>query len=322
MKNFAVFCGGYSSEFDISVKSAENVIKCFPDEFQVFKVIVSKSGWKVEYKQTLFDYNFKNPGFKFEKININFDFALVYIHGDPGENGKIQAYLELVCIPFVNCNLIASSLTFDKWYCNNFLNAFEIPVAQNLILSTHDKIEINEIIQKLGLPLFVKPTDAGSSFGVSKVKKAEELMPAVKSALKEGKWAMLESFLEGREVTCAVYRNNEGIQTLPITEIVSENEFFDFDAKYNGKSLEITPARINKEEELSVINVSKKIYELLQLKSFVRIDFIIVGTIPYLVEVNTIPGFSNESIVPKMLECAQIDRKEFLRKIINFELNL
>lgn len=322
MKNCALFCGGYSSEFDISMKSADNILKSFPKEFEVFKVIVSSKSWKVQYHKKSFDFNFTQPGFEVNSKRVQFDFAMIFIHGDPGENGKIQAYLDLFEIPYVNCNALTSSLTFDKWYCNNFLKSFEIPVAKNIAISSLENLDVNIVVSRLGMPLFVKPTDSGSSYGISKVHVEKDLIPAIKFALREGKLAIIESFLKGREITCTVFRNDNGINSLPLTEITTENDFFDFDAKYHGKSEEITPAQISRKEALEITKMAKKIYSILQLKSFVRIDFMLVEGIPYVIEVNTIPGFSNESIVPKMLEAAEIKTTDFLREIINFELKL
>jgi D-alanine-D-alanine ligase len=177
-----------------------------------------------------------------------------------------------------------------------------------------------EIIETLGLPIFVKPSDSGSSYGISKVKEASGLAPALKSAFQEGKTVVLESFLDGIEVTCGVYQSKEGIHALPLTEIASENEFFDYDAKYNGKSQEITPARIDNELALKVQDRAKKIYQLLQLRSISRIDFMIVGDEPYVIEVNTTPGFSSASIVPQMLACAGISLASFWESVVEFEL--
>jgi D-alanine-D-alanine ligase len=223
-------------------------------------------------------------------------------------------------IPYLNAGPLASSLSFDKWFCNQFLRAFEIPVAKSIFLSHIDELTHSEIIEVLGLPIFVKPSDSGSSYGISKVKHASELDQALKSAFQEGRTVVLESFLDGTEVTCGVYQTKDGLQALPLTEIASENEFFDYDAKYNGKSQEITPARISEEITLKVQERAKKIYQLLQLRSISRIDFMIVGNEPHVIEVNTTPGFSPASIVPQMLACAGISIESFWESIVSFEL--
>jgi D-alanine-D-alanine ligase len=249
------------------------------------------------------------------------DAAIVYIHGDPGENGKIQAMLELHGIQYINSGPLASALSFDKWYCNQFLRAFNIPVAKSLFLSKVDQYNPSEIVESLGLPIFIKPSDSGSSYGISKVKIIEDIPKALQFAFNEGRTVIIESFLDGIEVTCGVYRSSNGLVALPLTEIVSENEFFDFEAKYQGKSSEITPARISEDLKLEVQAMAKKIYELLQLKSIARIDFMLVNNQPYVIEVNTTPGFSAASIVPQMLSAAGISLGDFWGDIISIELN-
>ena len=223
-------------------------------------------------------------------------------------------------IPYVNANVLASALSFDKLFCNQFLSSFDIPVAQSILLHAGDSIDENAIVQTLGLPLFVKPTDSGSSYGISKVKEVAQLPSAIYRAFKEGRTVVLESFLDGIEVTCGVFRNAEELIALPLTEIVSENEFFDYEAKYQGKSHEITPARISDEQTRIIQAQAKRIYTLLNLKSIARIDFMLVKEIPYVIEVNTTPGFSSESIVPKMLEVAGISISSFWEAILSTEL--
>jgi D-alanine-D-alanine ligase len=251
---------------------------------------------------------------------LRLDGAIVYIHGNPGENGKIQALLDMLDIPYVNANVLSSALSFDKWYCNQFLKSFDFPVAKAILLRKGDTINEQELIDALGLPLFVKPTDSGSSYGISKVKQIQDLPQAIDSAFKEGDTIVLESFLDGIEVTCGVYRTKNGLCALPLTEIVSENEFFDFEAKYQGKSNEITPARISSEQTLAIQEQAKQIYHVLNLKSIARIDFMLVGETPYIIEVNTTPGFSSESIVPKMLQEAGISISAFWESILETEL--
>jgi len=250
------------------------------------------------------------------------DAALIYTHGDPGENGKIQAFLDMLQIPFVNSGVLASALSFDKWYCNQFLKGFGFSVAQSRLFHLGDQIEANILVEDLGLPLFVKPADSGSSFGISKVKVREEIQPAFDNAFKEGRNVVAEAFLDGTEVTCGVYRSKAGLVALPLTEIVSETEFFDYAAKYDGKSKEITPARIENEIALNVQTQAKRIYELLGLNAIARIDFMIVNGTPFVIEVNTTPGFSPASIVPQMLRAADIDLQDFWTEVISVELGM
>jgi D-alanine-D-alanine ligase len=322
MKNFGVFCGGFSSEFEISIKSAETIIKNFPKEYRIFKIIVSQKGWEVETNNSTSTFDLNTCSFELNGEMLSLDYGIVYIHGNPGENGKIQAYLDMKNIPYLNSGVLASSLSFDKWYCNQFLRSFGIPVAKSLFLRSEFEVSPEQIVDELGLPVFVKPSDSGSSYGISKVKTKLEIQPALQKSFAEGGTTVVESFLDGVEVTCGVYRNMDGIQALPLTEIASENEFFDYDAKYNGKSQEITPARVSVEVKLKVQERAKYIYSLLQLRSIARIDFMIVNDEPFVIEVNTTPGFSSASIVPQMLACLGLSIADFWREIIKAELGL
>jgi D-alanine-D-alanine ligase len=321
MKTIGIFCGGFSSEYEISLKSADTIKKHIPDSYLSYKIIVSKGKWEVEMEQESVPFDLNDCSFFIGDTKKIIDAAIVYIHGDPGENGKIQAMLELHGIQYINSGPLASALSFDKWYCNQFLRAFNIPVAKSLFLSKVDQYNPSEIVESLGLPIFIKPSDSGSSYGISKVKIIEDIPKALQFAFNEGKTVIVESFLDGIEVTCGVYRSSNGLVALPLTEIVSENEFFDFEAKYQGKSNEITPARISEDLKLEVQAMAKKIYELLQLKSIARIDFMLVNNQPYVIEVNTTPGFSAASIVPQMLSAAGISLGDFWGDIISIELN-
>ena len=320
MKTIGIFCGGFSSEFDISIKSATTIKNHLPSDFLSFKIIVSKTKWEVEAGTEMVSFNLNDCSFLFQGKKIIIDAAIVYIHGDPGENGKIQAMLELHGIKYINSGPLASALSFDKWYCNQFLKTFNIPVAKSLFLKNIEEYTPSELVQDLGLPLFIKPSDSGSSYGISKVKKIEDIPSALQIAFKEGNTVVVESFLDGIEVTCGVYRTITGISALPLTEIVSENEFFDFEAKYQGKSNEITPARIDESVAKEVQSMAKDIYSLLQLRSIARVDFMLVKNKPYVIEVNTTPGFSSASIVPQMLAVAKISLDEFWKDIVSVEL--
>ena len=320
MKTIGIFCGGFSSEYEISLKSADTIKKHLPDTYLSYKIIVSKGKWEVEMEQENVPFDLNDCSFFIGDTKKIIDAAIVYIHGDPGENGKIQAMLELHGIQYINSGPLASALSFDKWYCNQFLRAFNIPVAKSLFLSKVDQYNPSEIVESLGLPIFIKPSDSGSSYGISKVKIIEDIPKALQFAFNEGRTVIIESFLDGIEVTCGVYRSSNGLVALPLTAIVSENEFFDFEAKYQGKSSEITPARISEDLKLEVQAMAKKIYELLQLKSIARIDFMLVNNQPYVIEVNTTPGFSAASIVPQMLSSAGISLGDFWGDIISIEL--
>ena len=258
MKTIGIFCGGFSSEYEISLKSADTIKKHLPDTYLSYKIIVSKGKWEVEMEQENVPFDLNDCSFFIGDTKKIIDAAIVYIHGDPGENGKIQAMLELHDIQYINSGPLASALSFDKWYCNQFLRAFNIPVAKSLFLSKVDQYNPSEIVESLGLPIFIKPSDSGSSYGISKVKIIEDIPKALQFAFNEGRTVIIESFLDGIEVTCGVYRSSNGLVALPLTEIVSENEFFDFEAKYQGKSSEITPARISEELKIEVQAMAKK----------------------------------------------------------------
>ncbi|MFT6244742.1 MAG: D-alanine-D-alanine ligase, partial [Crocinitomicaceae bacterium] len=304
---------------DISVKSAKNIQQNFPEAFNAYLIYLQKDGWFVELDGTKVELN--PLDFTFNNGTNKIDIAIVYIHGDPGENGKIQAYLEMINIPYVNSGPLASQLSFDKWYCNKFLEGFGYKVAKSVYLtSANQNLDSDAIIAELGLPIFVKPCDSGSSYGIAKVKEKDQLQNAVDAAFAEGRTVIMEAFLDGTEVTCGLYRDQSGVCALPLTEIVSENDFFDFAAKYQGLSQEITPARIDSNLTVDIQKISKEIYQLLNLRSLARIDFMIVGNIPFVIEVNTIPGFSNESIVPKMIAAEGISTKDFWTRIMKAEL--
>jgi D-alanine-D-alanine ligase len=320
MKKFGIICGGFSSEFDISVKSARNILKNFPDAYDAYLIYLQRDGWFIEVNGIKLSLN--SIDFTFNNGVDKIDAVIVYIHGDPGENGKIQAYLDMIGLPYVNSGPLASQLSFDKWYCNEFLRGFGFNVAKSMYFSDAREVgDVEQMIEELGLPIFVKPCDSGSSYGIAKVKEVGQLSAAIEDAFAEGESVILESFLDGVEVTCGAYRTSEGIQTLPLTEIVSENDFFDYEAKYQGLSEEITPARISENSTIQVQKITKEIYQLLNLRSIARIDFILVGGIPFVIEVNTTPGFSDESIVPKMLSSASISTKGFWTEIIGAELD-
>jgi D-alanine-D-alanine ligase len=320
MKNVGIFCGGFSSEYDISIKSATTILNHLPREkYNPFLVYVKREGWQAAYEGGLYDISLEDFSFYVDEVKITIDLAHVYIHGNPGENGKLQAYFEMKQLPFINSNALSSELSFDKWFCNQFLKNFDIKVADSVLLLSDENVDDHKIIEQLGLPCFVKPADSGSSYGISKVYTQEELLPAIQNAFKEGKTVVIEAFMDGTEVTCGVYRNDIGLIALPCTEIVSETDFFDYEAKYLGKSKEITPARISDALTANIQEQAKKIYSILQLRSIARVDFIIIGDTPHVIEVNTTPGFSSESIVPKMLKTAEIAIADFWNEIYDYE---
>lgn len=305
MKRIGLICGGFSSEYNISVKSAQTIQNHFPAHLECVLIEISRENWQERLQ-----------------FGANLDAAIVYTHGDPGENGKIQAYLDMLQIPYINSGVLASALSFDKWYCNQFLKGFGFEVAQSKLFHFGAKLDATALVADLGLPLFVKPSDSGSSYGISKVKSLHEVQNAFDIAFKEGRTVVAEAFLDGIEVTCGVFRSTKGLIALPLTEIVSETEFFDYAAKYDGKSKEITPARVAETLREEVQNQAKEIYQLLGLRGIARIDFMLVNSKPHVIEVNTTPGFSPASIVPQMLGVEGMSIRDFWREIIKVELDM
>ena len=319
MKLVGVICGGFSSEYEISLKSGQTIVDNFTSEYAVVKIVYSKDKCEVLFEDKWLPIDINTLVFNPSSGQKKIDFAIIYIHGNPGENGKLQALFDMNDVRYINSGALASELSFDKWYCNQFLQNFGVPVAKSKLLLKGDSFEKEAIIEELGLPVFVKPCDSGSSYGISRVNESKDLIKALDVAFKEGNTVVIESFLDGTEVTCAVYGSEQGIKALPLAEIVSENEFFDYEAKYLGKSQEIVPARISNEIKLAVQELSKKIYALLRLRSIARIDFMIVNNVPHVIEVNTTPGFTEESLVPRMLKVENCTITDFWAQIMEFE---
>jgi D-alanine-D-alanine ligase len=321
MRTVVIFCGGFSSEWEISLKSAQTIKDNFPEDYRVFRVLISNEGWFAEVDGQQVAFSIETMTFDCNGELVKPDAALIYVHGDPGENGRVQALLDMKRLPYINSGPLASELSFDKWFCNQFLKGFGVKVAESVLLNSIEELNVGSLTQQLGLPIFVKPADSGSSFGISKVKSLEEIVPAFQKAFAEGGSVVAEAFLDGTEVTCGVYRGRNGLHALPLTEIASENEFFDYEAKYLGKSKEITPARVADDVRIQVQEQAKFVYQLLKLRSIARIDFMIVKGVPYVIEVNTTPGFSPASIVPQMIACEGRSIKEFWAEILDVELH-
>jgi D-alanine-D-alanine ligase len=318
--NIAILAGGDSSESIISLQSVEQIRKLIDaDKYNAFTVYVKGTEWILtngEYCDTII--NKDDFSFRYNNQKTKFDFALIAIHGTPGEDGKLQAYLELLRIPYSTPNSLISALTFNKYYCKAILDYEGITSAKAVMLRKGDKIDVDKIIEKTKLPCFVKPNAGGSSFGISKVKLKDDLLPAINGAFKEDDEVIIEQFIEGRELTCGCYEHSAGLQVLPPTEIISENEFFDYEAKYEGKSSEITPAEISSGLTKKVQEKTKEIYKMLNCKGVVRVDYIIQENNPIFIEINTVPGMSSESIIPKQLKEQGIEVKKMYNQIIEF----
>ncbi len=322
-KNIAILMGGYSSEFDISIKSG-NVVYKYIDRnlYEAYRIHITKDTWYYiddqERKKTI-DKNDFSLLLQGEKIK--FDAAFNIVHGTPGEDGLLQAYFKLIGIPQTACDFYQAALTFNKRDCISVLQPYGIPTATNYFLNKGDAIDQDKIIATVGLPCFVKANKAGSSYGVSKVKTIEELIPAIEIAYKEDDEIIIESFLSGTEVSVGVITYKGKDIVLPITEIVSENDFFDYEAKYLGKSQEITPARLTKTQEKEVTELALKVYKILKMKGFSRSEYIFHNGVPHFIEMNTNPGFSEASILPQQAKAAGISITELLTNTIEECMN-
>ena len=318
MKRIAIVAGGDSSESEVSLRSAAGLMTFIPDEYEKYIVSITGGDWNVHLLDSVTTLIDKNDfSFVKEGQKTTFDFAYITIHGTPGENGILQGYFNLIGMPFSCCDVLASALTFDKYVCNQFLRNFDIAVAPSVVLRHRQTISNADIIEKLGLPLFVKPSAGGSSFGITKVKEADQLSLAIEKAFKESDEVVVESFIAGTEVTCGMYKTRRKTVVLPVTEVVSKNEFFDYDAKYKNQSDEITPARISDTLTRQIQATTEKIYDLVGAKGIVRVDYIIEesGRI-VLLEVNTTPGMTPQSFLPQQIKAAGLNIQNVMRDII------
>lgn len=317
-KNIAIVAGGDSSEYEVSLNSAKGLMGFIPDDYHKEVLLIRGKEWNVlrgEEKLPVDrnDFSFVDP----EKGKVVFDYAYITIHGTPGENGIFEGYLRLMGIPFSTCDVLPSAMTFNKFACNNFLRSFGLNVAKSIVVRSGERVETAKVVEELGLPVFVKPSVGGSSYGVTKVKKAEDLQEAIKKAFAEGEEVLIEAFMEGIELTNGMYRTKTKECVFPVTEIATKNEFFDYEAKYLGKVDEITPARISDELAKRIQETTRKIYGLLGAHGIIRVDYIVgKGDVIKFLEVNTTPGMTTASIIPNALEKVGIDIREVMRDII------
>ena len=299
MKKIAIITGGYSAEAEISRKSAQTVKKHLDTKKYISTVIdVFSDRWEID-------------GEFFEKDRIQeFDAVFMALHGTPAEDGKIQLILDKLEIPYSCCDSSVSWKTFNKSTCNKELRNHGFRCPESITYKKGDLIDKTTILNSIGLPCFVKPNASGSSYGISKVKNISELDESIRIALEHDRTVLIEEFIDGTEVSCGVFLNKQNIIPLPITEIISENEFFDYEAKYEGKSKEITPANISVTLKEEIQRTTVELYKKMKLRGLCRIDFIIKKEIPYIIEINTIPGLSNESIIPQQIREAGYNLKE------------
>ena len=317
-KNVAVVMGGYSSEFDISIKSGQVVYDNLKgDLHNCYRIIIRKDKWThLDENNEEFDVIKDDFSIQFENKRVKFDVAFIVVHGSPGEDGILQSYFDVIGIPYTGCNSYTSAITFNKRDCISFLKKYNIPSAKSIHLNIDDDIDEEKIIKNIGIPCFVKANKSGSSFGVYKVNDKNELLKSIKNSFKVDNEILIESFLDGTEVSVGVMKYKNNIEIFGITELISENDFFDYEAKYEGKSKEITPANISEIQKNNVLKISKKIYLKLGMKGFSRSEFIFVGDTPYFLEINSIPGMTKESIFPKQAKNKGITLKELFEDLI------
>lgn len=323
-KNVAIIAGGDSSENVVSLKSAQGLYSYIDKErYNLFVVIVEKGGWYVQLKngeRACIDKN--DFSFIYNDQSVKFDFAYITIHGTPGENGLLQGYFDLIGLPYSSCGVLASALTFNKYFCNKYLQAFGVQIAHSLMLREGESVTDDVVVSQLGLPVFVKPNDGGSSCGTTKVKDKEEIQPAIARAFAEGKEVIIESFMSGTELTCGCYKVKGKEVIFPITEVVSKNEFFDFEAKYTASKVdEITPARISDALTKEVQMLTSRIYDWIGAKGIIRVDYIVSEQMGIrMLEVNTTPGMTVTSFIPQQVAAAGLNIKDVMTEIIENEL--
>lgn len=318
-KVVGIAMGGHSSEREISLESGNTVYKTLQSSgWNCFKIVVDLNNWTVlDHQENIYTLDLEDFTFKVGEETIHFDVVFNAIHGAPGEDGQLAKNLALLNIPHTSCGHASAALTFDKRDCLENLKKWGIPMAKSFTFDQGDILDIDTIENKLGLPCFVKPNRSGSSYGVVKVYKKKFLKSAIATALKEDDQLIIESELVGMEISVGAYILEDEVIVLPITEIISENDFFDFDAKYNGKSREITPARLDEKTVKKINLLIKKLFKRLHLKGVCRSEFIIVDGLPHLLEVNTIPGLTPESLIPQQLKSAGIELSYFFESLLN-----
>jgi D-alanine-D-alanine ligase len=315
----AIVAGGDSSENPVSLRSAATILEYMDkDKYEPYILEIEGKKWQVHVKEGVTaPVDLNDFSFTFHDKKTVFDYAYIIIHGTPGENGVLEGYLRLMRIPFSTCDVLPSALTFNKFVLNKTMKSCKVNVSDSVRLRKGDEIDTDKIVRKVGLPCFIKPTDGGSSFGTTKVKSVEQIIPAINDAFKENSEIMIESFMQGIEVTNGYFKTRKREVKLPVTEVVPKTDFFDYDAKYNGKVEEITPARIPDELRDRIQDLTARIYDLLGCHGIIRNDYIITdGDKINLLEVNTTPGMTATSFIPQQIRAAGLNLTDVLTEII------
>ncbi len=322
-KNIAILAGGNSSEEGISLRSAAQITQWLDQsKYNVFTIQIKGTEWTLKHHD-FGDLLVNKDDFSVIIGNnkILFDCALIAIHGTPGENGLLQGYFEMMGIPYTTGSTMNTALTFNKFYCKEMVRETGVNLAKGIMLKVGQKVDPESIINQLGLPVFVKPNESGSSYGVSKVKNHEDLLPAIQNAFNEDKTILIEEYIAGRELTCGLVKTSEQEFIFPVTEILPKNEFFDYNAKYLNQSEEVTPAEITTELSDRIKLLSSKIYDRLNCRGIVRIDYIFSNNRLYFLEINTVPGMSDASIVPQQVKAMGKNMGEIFDLVITDALN-
>ncbi len=318
-RTIAIVAGGDTSEYEVSLRSAQGIHSFIdPERYNVYIVVLHGTDWHVRLDDgTQLPIDRNDFSFTLHGEKVSFDFAYITIHGTPGEDGRLQGYFDMLHLPYSCCGVLAASLTYNKFACVQYLRAFGVRVADSLLLRRGQSIADEQVVEKIGLPCFIKPSLGGSSFGVTKVKTTEQIQPAIAKAFEEADEVMVEAFMPGTEITCGCYKTRTKSVVLPVTEVVTHNEYFDYDAKYNGAVDEITPARIPDELRDRVQQLTSAIYDILGAKGIIRVDYIITeGERINLLEVNTTPGMTATSFIPQQVRAAGLDIREVMTDII------
>jgi len=317
--NIAIFTGGDSSEYVISMKSAEQVLKWLEAAgHSCYLVEAKKDKWTVHLGKKRVPLDKNSFSFLNKKEKLTFDFSWNTIHGTPGEDGKLQGCFDIMGIPYSCSNQFSSALTFNKYTCKSFLKQHNVLTPEASLVRKNLETDLEAVGEMVGFPCFVKPNNGGSSFGIAKVSRLEDLQGALDEALQEDDEAIIERYIKGTEVTCGLMKGRDGFTVFPITEIVSKNEFFDYEAKYTeGKAEEITPARIDDDVAKKCQEMAMDIYKLTNSSGIIRVDFIIKGNQVYFLELNSIPGMSEESIIPKQVRSMGLEMSEVLQQVID-----
>lgn len=319
--NIALIAGGYSGEYSVSLRSQRALMGFLKESpYSIYPVLIRKDEWIVNGEK---EYPIDKNNFSFvtdDGERVVFDYAYVTIHGTPGEDGLLTGYLDMLGIPYSCCSTLVGALTFDKYMCTHLLRSFGVHVAKSRRIYRSDIEHIREIAREMGLPVFIKPNTGGSSIATTRVDKEDQLDEALRLGFEESDVLLMEQLMVGTEVTCGCYRDGDGIHALPITEVVTQNTFFDYNAKYNGQVQEITPARLTEEKTKEIRELTKDIYQILNASGIIRVDYIIQGDTPYLLEVNTTPGMTGTSFIPQQVQAAGLDISQVLQDIISYQI--